>query len=201
MQVELVSWADVYLRCRYVAAKILKSEFRPDIVVAIARGGFVPARILCDFLDIYDLASIKVAHYAAGARKAGAARIVFPLNADIAGRQALLVDDVNDTGDTLKAAVPYLQEQAPAGLRVAVLDHKEQSGFQVDYFGRAVGLWHWITYPWAAIEDLTDFVKKLDPPPGSLEAARQALRQVYATCPDDATLRDVADRCGLWDGK
>jgi uncharacterized protein len=201
VQVELVRWADVYRRCRQVAAEILKSDFRPDILVAIARGGFVPARILCDFLDVYDLASIKVAHYKAGARKAGSARVVFPLNADIARRRVLLVDDVNDTGDTLRVALPYLQEQSPSELKVAVLDQKAQSGFRVEYFGRLVRRWHWITYPWAVIEDLSDFVKKLDPAPASPEAARQALHDAYAMRPDDATLRYVAERCGLWEGE
>ncbi len=197
MQVELTSWEQVYRRCREVAAKIFNSGFKPDIVVAIARGGFVPARILCDFLDVYDLACIKVEHYKAGARKTSAARVVFPLNADICGRRVLLMDDVNDTGDTLKIARPYLEAQKPAKLRVAVLDHKDGSGFQADYFGRRVRDWHWITYPWAAIEDLSAFVKKMDTLPGSLEDLGKALERNHGVRPEEATLRDVAQHLGI----
>lgn len=192
MQVELVSWDDVYARCREVANQVRESGFRPDVVVAIARGGFAPARILCDFLDIHDLASIKVEHYRAGAREAGAARVVYPLNADITDRSVLLVDDVNDTGDTLAVASPYLKEQQPAELRVAVLDHKERTGFDVDYFGRRVREWHWITYPWAVIEDLSAFITRLEPLPETLEEARHSLEKAHGVRPADSTLMDVA---------
>jgi hypothetical protein len=48
---------------------------------------------------------------------------------------------------------------------------------------------------------LTGFVKKLDPAPDTREAARQALQAAYAMRPADATLRDVARRCGMWGKK
>jgi hypoxanthine-guanine phosphoribosyltransferase len=47
---------------------------------------------------------------AAGARSGGRAKVEYPLNGDIAGLDVLLVDDVTDSGRTLKAALPYLRE-------------------------------------------------------------------------------------------
>ena len=77
-----------------------QDQFKPDIVIAIARGGYVPARILCDRLDIYNLTSIRIAHYTGGSTKLELARLSIPLGIDIKGMQVLLVDDVTDTGDT-----------------------------------------------------------------------------------------------------
>ncbi|MGC8855160.1 MAG: phosphoribosyltransferase [Halothiobacillaceae bacterium] len=56
MNVELVSWASFHRLARDLAQRIRASNFQPDMIVAIARGGVVPARVLCDYLDIMDLA-------------------------------------------------------------------------------------------------------------------------------------------------
>ncbi|MCD6164911.1 MAG: hypothetical protein J7J30_05730 [Candidatus Odinarchaeota archaeon] len=44
-------WDDVYELTLKVAEKIMKSGFSPDILVGIARGGWIVARLLSDFLD------------------------------------------------------------------------------------------------------------------------------------------------------
>ena len=95
---ELVSWNRVYQLSRLLAAGIREQGFAPDLVVAIARGGYVPARILCDQLHITQLSSIQVTHYQAGASKRKCARLIAPFNRDIRNRRVLIVDDVNDTG-------------------------------------------------------------------------------------------------------
>ncbi|MCK7580840.1 MAG: hypothetical protein MZV65_37935 [Chromatiales bacterium] len=49
--------------------------FAPDLIVAVAaRGGYVPARLLADYLDVMDLVSLRIEHYTAGARKRRRAR-------------------------------------------------------------------------------------------------------------------------------
>lgn len=196
MQVELVRWDDVYERCRTIARAVREQALAPDLVIAIARGGFAPARILCDFLDIHDLASIKVEHYAAGAREKDATRVVFPVNTDIRNRRVLLVDDVNDSGDTLAVARPYLRKLEPASLHTAVLDQKQRSPEAVDLQGRLVTEWHWITYPWAVLEDLSAWIREMDPRPTNRAQTRQALERAHGICPADATLDDVAEYLG-----
>ena len=49
------------------------------------------------------------------------ARIRFPLSVDISGKKVLIIDDVTDTGDTLKLSVNYIQNLSPAEVRTAVL--------------------------------------------------------------------------------
>ncbi|RLE90042.1 MAG: phosphoribosyltransferase, partial [Thermoprotei archaeon] len=60
---KLVAWDEVVNWAYQLSQKILESGWRPDIIVAIARGGFVPARLLCDFMDIHELLSIQIVHW------------------------------------------------------------------------------------------------------------------------------------------
>jgi hypoxanthine phosphoribosyltransferase len=176
---ELVTEAQVYELCWELAEAVRASGYRPEVVVAIARGGFVPARYLCDFLSISAMTSIKVQHYAPGARKQRRAWVKYPLGGSIEGQNVLLVDDVNDTGDTLEAALDHLRGFGAGDLRTAVLHEKLTTRFRADYRVLEVRDWHWIVYPWAVFEDLLAFLRGMHPPPTSPEQAGQRLREHY----------------------
>lgn len=118
---ELVTWDEFNRLSRNLASLIQESGFEPDMIVAIGRGGYMPARMLSDFLDLMDLASVRIVHYR-GAQKEPRAQVCFPLNADPKDRRVLLVDDVSDTGDTFFLAIDHLMTRGkPADIRTAVL--------------------------------------------------------------------------------
>lgn len=179
MRCELISWSEVQQLCLRLASLIRDSNYQPDIVVAIARGGFVPARLLCDYLDIMALTSIKIEHYLAGSTKQEQAVIRFPLCTAIENQRVLLVDDVNDSGDTLDVALQHLLSFQPREVRTAVMHHKTSSHFPVDYLAKTVIKWRWLIYPWAMVEDLSDFIQRLTPPPATLREVQQQLAQHY----------------------
>lgn len=52
LRCELITWADVERRCQHLASQIRAADEIPDLIVAIRRGGYVPARLLCDNLHI-----------------------------------------------------------------------------------------------------------------------------------------------------
>ncbi len=116
MRCHLVTVNAVYGLSYRVALKILKSSYNPDVIVAISRGGFVPARFLCDFLNVKDMLSVRVQHYEAGATKLKQASVKYPLPAgiDLRASKVLIVDDVNDTGDSLEVAVEHVSRFQPA---------------------------------------------------------------------------------------
>ena len=89
LRCELVPQAEVYELCWELAEAVRASGYRPQVVIAIARGGFVPARYLCDFLSISAMTSIKVQHYAPGARKQRRAWVKYPLSGSIEGQKVL----------------------------------------------------------------------------------------------------------------
>ncbi len=175
-----VSWDKAYRLGRKVARKIRASGFVPDIVIGVARGGLVPARIVCDFLHQKDLASVKVEHWGIAATL-GTAKIKFPLpeGIDISGKKILIVDDVADTGETYKVIIEYLKEKSPADIRTVVLHYKTCSTFVPDYWGEKHEAWKWIIYPWALYEDMTGFIKKVLLRPMTLEEIRKRLKDDF----------------------
>lgn len=89
--VELVSWERIEALARTLAFRIRDDGFQPDMIVAIARGGYVPARILCDYLGVMNLAGFRVEHYR-GAHKEPLARVQYPLSAADGLRNAHGID-------------------------------------------------------------------------------------------------------------
>jgi len=199
MHCELVTLQAVYDLSYQLACQVRDSGYRPDLVVAIARGGFAPARFVCDFLGIRDMTSIKVQHYGAGAQKEARAWVKYPRAADIAGLQVLVVDDVNDTGDTLVVAREHLLEAAPAEVRTAVLHEKATSPVHADYHAAEVLEWRWIIYPWARVEDIGGFVRRMQPPPDDNATVRRRLAEDYGLTLDAAETERILSLMHAWE--
>lgn len=191
LQSELVGWNAMYDLARKLARKIAESGYRPDIIVAIGRGGWVPGRILSDFIGQMDLTSFKIEHYRS-ARQAKTAQVRYPLAADVGGRRVLLVDDVADSGETFAVALAHLNRHgAPAELRTAVLHYKTVSSFVPDYYARKVVNWRWIIYPWAVAEDVGSLIRAMDPRPASVDEVAQRLATEHGLCLPRKILRDL----------
>ena len=176
---ELVTWEIFYDMTRQLAYLIQEDDYRPDIIIAIARGGYTPARILSDYLGVMDMTSFKVKHYRSLDKQPGA-RIEHPLAADVSGRRILLVDDVSDSGDTFDVAIDHINTCAnPIEIRTAVLHHKIVSKYKPTYYTREVREWHWITYPWAVMEDMTAHIRKMSPAPTTVGGIAKNLRAEF----------------------
>ncbi|NIP72721.1 MAG: phosphoribosyltransferase [Gammaproteobacteria bacterium] len=152
---EVVSWNRVHRLTRRLAWRIRDGGRRPEVIVAIARGGYVPARILCDYLYVTELTSIRIVHYTAGTHREKQARLAEPLSVDVRDRAVLIVDDVSDTGDTLRLSRDHVCQFEPRDVRIGVLHHKTVSAVAPDYFAARMTEWRWVVYPWAMIEDIS----------------------------------------------
>ena len=193
LRCEMVNQHQVYELCWGLAQRISASGYRPEILVAISRGGFVPARYLCDFLDISAMTSIKVQHYGPGAKKQRRAWVKYPLSGQIEDRRVLLVDDVNDTGDTLLVATEHLRSFAPTEVRTAVVHEKLTTTVAADYREVQVSDWHWIIYPWAIFEDVGSFLGQMAPAASDPADARQRLSAEHGIHMDDALVARVLE--------
>jgi hypoxanthine phosphoribosyltransferase len=158
---EVMSWRDFNSLAMTLAHRIKQSRFRPDLVIAIGRGGYVPARVVCDFLLHDMLTSFKVEHWGMAAQEKPAVTVRFPLAVDIRDKTVLVIDDVTDTGKTLEVAISYLKGFNPKEIRTAVLQHKVSSSFCPDYFASEEHEWRWIIYPWAVYEDTVGFIEQV----------------------------------------
>jgi hypoxanthine phosphoribosyltransferase len=153
-----LNWDDVQSLTETLAQKIVTSGFKPDLIVAVSRGGFDPARILCDQLSVRKLASVQLEAYD-GMVKRPEPIIVLPVNADVAGLKVLIADDVSDSGASLLKAKEHIEERGASLVRVATLHIKPWSSFVPHYYAESVDAW--VVYPWELKECLTEVADKL----------------------------------------
>lgn len=191
---QLISWDEAYQLSRKLAKEIKSSRFRPDLVIAIGRGGFVPARIVCDFLLHSLLTSIKIEHWDIAACKRPEAAVRFPLAVDVQDQSILIIDDVTDTGDTLRAALDYVKSLGAGETKTGVMQHKTTSSVVPDFYADIIKDWRWIIYPWAAHEDLVGFTEKvLSVELETREQIRARLKEQYTLVLDENCLTEVLD--------
>lgn len=127
-----------------MAKQIKRAHYVPDIIVAIARGGWVPARILSGMLHCESVASMRVVR---SGGKRGVPRITQPVSCSVRDKRVLLVDDVADAGGTIAAALAHLRGNGAIEIKVAVLNYKQSSKIKPDFFGER-NTDEWIVYPW-----------------------------------------------------
>ena len=189
---ELISWEHSTALAKRLAYAVRDSGYEPDIIVAIGRGGYVPARVVCDYLLHEMLTSIKIEHWGVAGAEKPETIIRFPLAIDVTGARLLVVDDVTDTGDTLREAVSYLRECGAAEVRTAVLQHKDTSGLMPDYYAERVIEWRWIIYPWAVYEDISGFVLRvLIRGPATAEEIFAALTERFSIAIDAGLFAEI----------
>jgi hypoxanthine phosphoribosyltransferase len=188
---ELISWDEVQRLIRDLASRLIGETFEPDLIVAVGRGGWVPARLLSDCLGNLNLTEVKVEHYRA-TKRLGVATIRYPLKADVTGQRVLLVDDVTDTGGSILAALDHIHRRGqPAELRTLVLHHKAASPYVPTYFACEVIEWRWIIYPWAVVEDLTALIRGLEAHQGDAAVLAEGLWHRHGIRVPAQTLKDV----------
>jgi len=154
-----LGWEDVQYLTEKTAELIRESGFKPDIIIAVSRGGFDPARILCDLLSVQRLASIQIEFYAGVNEKKGTPRVIYPLNADVTGLKVLVVDDVSDSGESLSVALEHVRSRGALEVQVATLHVKPWTTLRPHYFAEEVD--SWIVYPWEPLESIRNIKKSL----------------------------------------
>jgi len=172
---EIMSWELFQTLARETAGKIIDSGYAPDFMVGIARGGWVLSRVLCDFLGIKDLVSLKVEHWGVTATPDGKAQLKYPFDVDLTGRRVLVVDDITDTGESMMIAMDYVRTKNPAEVRTAALRHIIGSKFTPDYYGDEI-TWRWVVFPWNYIEDMCNVIPKVAGEGATLTEIREKMK-------------------------
>lgn len=146
---EVLSYKAFGTAVRELATQIAASGWRPEIVIAIARGGLIPAGALAYALGIKAAGTLNVEFYTDVEETLPDPVVLEPLldTAAIGSKRLLVVDDVADSGRTL-ALVMDLMRQHGAHARSAVLYTKPRTVIQPDFSWRTTDLW--ITFPWSA---------------------------------------------------
>jgi len=147
----------VYNLTLQLSERIVSSGFVPDIIVGIARGGWIPARILSDVLYTTSLENIRIEYYTDVGVRGKSPRITQPLSGSLEGKSILLVDEVADTGDSLHHAIEHVKNLGVDEQRSAVLHLKPTSRVVPDY--HMVTTSSWTVYPWENRESIIALIK------------------------------------------
>jgi hypoxanthine phosphoribosyltransferase len=111
---------------------------KKPLFIAILNGAFIFAADLFKQIDIEaEIAFIKLASYK-GVKSSGKVITAIGLDADLYGRDVIIVEDIVDTGKTLSQFLPQLDHQHPASLKIAALLHKPDAmvhPIKIDYLG------------------------------------------------------------------
>ncbi|MFQ3616898.1 MAG: phosphoribosyltransferase [Cyanobacteriota bacterium] len=166
-----VSWPDYHRLIEQLAVKVYESDWEFNQIVCIARGGLRVGDLLSRVFDL-PLAILSTASYhGPGGRSRGA--ITF--SRDLAmttpnlGSHVLLVDDLVDSGISLKRSVEWLNHNYGFyidELRTGVLWYKACSIFQPDYYVDYLEDNPWIHQPFEYYENTTaeELAAKLSAP-------------------------------------
>ena len=153
----ILSWEEIYNATLRLSERIAASGFDPEVIVGIARGGWIPARILSDVLFTASLQNIRIEYYSDIGVHEKAPRITQPISGSITGKRVLLVDEVADTGESLRHAIQYVNGLSPESLVTGVPVLKPESIVIPDH--RILKIDAWVVFPWEHRESIISLVK------------------------------------------
>jgi len=127
--------------CR-LGRKIKESDYEPDMIIGILRGGAVPARYLSTALGVEDMSMIEVVKDGEGRR------VVAAPTYNIEGLEILLVEDMLESGKSLDVGKKYLVSNG-AIVKTASLYTMPVSEIEPDYSLKEIE--SVMTFPWEIV--------------------------------------------------
>ena len=184
------TWDDIDRWADWVADKVVAADARPQTIVGLTRGGWVPARLLADRLGVRRLVALRMQHWGVTAVPGGKAELTEGLSAPVSGERVLVVDDITDTGESLALAVTHVREHGAASVESAALLHIAHSTYVPTYRGEEIprDAWVWVVFPWNYWEDLATLSSRaaeLSPDLGEIQ------RTLKERCNLDVLLEDL----------
>ena len=148
---EVMSWQALGDGARELAELVHRDGYRPDIVLAIARGGLLVAGALAYALGVKNTFTMNVEFYTGIDERLEMPMLLPPVPSLVhfAETRVLIADDVADTGATLALVKDFCQGKV-GEVRCAVLYEKPRSTVRCEYVWRRTD--QWIDFPWSAAE-------------------------------------------------
>jgi len=145
---EVLDWAGYGDAARELARMVADDGFRPDIILAIARGGLFVAGSLGYALSVKNLYVMNVEYYTGVGERLDVPVALPPHldTIDLKGLDVLIADDVADTGHTLRYVHDFSIGEVNE-VRSAVLYEKTRSVIKCEYVWKRTD--KWINFPWS----------------------------------------------------
>ena len=190
-----VSWKEIEEWTKGIMKMVIENHYNPDIIIGIARGGLVPARMVADYLFKKDLLSIKTEHWGLTATMNGKAVLREKLNYDVSGKKVLIVDDITDTGESMKLSYNYVKSLNPADVKTTSMLYIDGSNYTPDFYGKGLSKeeWAWFVFPWNVYEDTYNLSKKFMDVPVGVGELKEKLAENYGLNVEDIDLEEVLE--------
>ncbi|MCC6041446.1 MAG: phosphoribosyltransferase [Desulfurococcaceae archaeon] len=159
IEVMYLPWSKAIEYCYKLASILLDAGENPDTIIAISRGGLVPARVVSDILGVDDLVVLRSRFWGIGGKVLKEPEVSVHEKLDLGGKQVLVVDEVVDTGATMSKIVRIIRSLGVKSVKTAVLHYKSTSAYKPDYYVEKLEKWVWIFYPWSFSETLFGLAK------------------------------------------
>ena len=124
-------------------------------------------------LDNPNLANVRAEFYLGVAETKGEPTLTQPVSVNVKGKKVLVVDEVADTGKSLKLVKEHLTERGASEIKIATVYYKPWSIVKPDYYERETSLW--IVFPWEVKETVKKIIKKCKEKEKSVEEETQKL--------------------------
>ncbi len=173
LEFEIPSWNQIYSLLLKLAERIRKSGFEPDIIVGVSRGGWIPARIISDMLENPKLANVTAEFYVGVAETKHEPTITQPVSLPVKDKNVLVVDDLADTGESLKLVNSHLKKQGASEIKIATIYYKPWSVIAPNYYEKETRCW--IVFPWDRKEAVRKTVEKFRDKGRTVEDAKEKL--------------------------
>ncbi len=145
---EILTWERFGVASRELAQMVVDDDFEPDMVLSIARGGLLIGGAMGYALSVKNTYTMNVEFYTGVDERLEVPRILPPAPdfVDLHDASILIVDDVADTGHTLKSVEQFVDGKV-GDVRTAVIYEKSHSVVKCDYVWMRTDLW--INFPWS----------------------------------------------------
>lgn len=151
-----LTWQDIENMCDRITEEIKKRGYKIDVIVAVSRGGLIPARILSDRLDVRLITSISIVFYDDIGKRLDNPRLVQGISNEklIRYKNILLCDDIVDTGESLELAINHLKQLKPKNILSTSLLVKPHAKIYPDIFEQETDAW--VIFPWETKETIRE---------------------------------------------
>ena len=173
MEFEIPSWDQIYELLLNLANRVRRNGFKPDVIVGVSRGGWPPARVISDLLENPHLANVTAEFYIGVAETKGKPIITQPVSVSVREKKVLIVDDVADTGESLRLVRAHLEEQGATEVKIATIYYKPWSIMIPDYYEKETS--SWIVFPWERKETVKKVVEKYKRQGKTVDNAKEKL--------------------------
>ena len=173
LEFKIPSWNQIYRLLLKLAEAVRKSGFEPDVIVGVSRGGWIPARIMSDLLETPKLANVTAEFYVGVAETKREPTITQPVSVSVKDKKVLVVDDVADTGESLKLVNSHLKNQGASEIKIATIYYKPWSVIGPHCYEKETRCW--IVFPWEQKETVRKTVEKFRGEGRTVEDAKEKL--------------------------